>query len=627
VTAASFEVEVLRDVAVPAGDSVALATDVFLPVGDGPRPVVLHRTPYDKNAVERRFGYSRWFAERGYVAVIQDVRGTFGSGGTLDLLVDEAADGDATLAWIEQQPWCDGTIGTWGTSYAAFTQLAAALSGRPSLRSMLPNQGLTSAWHNALRQGGAFELRWLGWVMWHSATNNQRELRQADWISAALNFGAPTTSDLLTRMPLQPGATQLSLVPGYERALVDMLRHGDYDEFWQRRELEPGRHVADFPPARSLLLASWYDTYARAQLELFSDLSEHDPNRARMIVGPWVHGTGAPATTLSGDIEFGAAASLGDLRELHLSWFEESLGRPAGTPGPVGTLPQAPLRLFIMGGGGGQRTATGHLFHGGRWRDEQEWPLARTDFRPLHLHGDGTLAWAASPAPEDCTTYTFDPDSPVPSIGGALTSMADVTPMPPGVTDTDVAGGSTRYRELLVPGGYDQVEHAGIFGARAPFLPLATRRDVLVFRTEPLVEDLEVTGPLQVRLWVSSTALDTDFTAKLIDEYPPSSWYPRGYALNISDGIHRLRYRNGGIGELLEPGTVAELVITLPPTSNLFVAGHRLRLDISSSNFPHFEVNRNTGEPAGRERRTVSADNTVWHDATRPSAIILPVIA
>ena len=182
-------------------------------------------------------------------------------------------------------------------------------------------------------------------------------------------------------------------------------------------------------------------------------------------------------------------------------------------------------------------------------------------------------------------------------------------------------------QQIMEPGGFDQTEGPQFYGCKPPYLPLGSRPDVLVFETAPLAEDVEVTGPIEVELWVSSTAPDTDFTAKLIDVYPPSEWYPEGYALNLSDSIARLRYRNGRErGEMLSPGEVAKLVITLYPTSNLFVAGHRIRLDISSSNFPRFDVNPNTGDPIGRERRRAGADNRVCHDAARPSHIVLPIV-
>ena len=244
------------------------------------------------------------------------------------------------------------------------------------------------------------------------------------------------------------------------------------------------------------------------------------------------------------------------------------------------------------------------MCHGGVWRDEHEWPLARTRYTPYYLHGDGTLA-PEPPAADDLPSgYTFDPRDPVPTIGGNI---------------------SVGF-EFMPAGGYDQRGAPLFFGCKDT-LPLAARSDVLVFQTPPLTEDVEVTGPLVVKLWASSSAVDTDFTAKLVDVCPPNPDYPDGYALNISDSIIRARYRADRTrAEFLTPNEPAEFEIVLYPTSNLFARGHRIRLDISSSNFPRFDVNPNTGEPLGRHRRTAPAQQTVYHDAAHPSHIVLPVI-
>jgi uncharacterized protein len=285
------------------------------------------------------------------------------------------------------------------------------------------------------------------------------------------------------------------------------------------------------------------------------------------------------------------------------------------------------LRPFVMGGGSGRRSGAGRLVHGGRWRDEHEWPLARTCFTDYYLHGDGSLTTDPPREASSATTYRFDPARPVPSIGGNVSSLRDVLPLPPGLADPSYAGRSERTADVMRPGGFDQREAPGFHGCRPPYLPLGSRPDVLVFQTEPLREPTEVTGPIEVHLWVATSAVDTDFTAKLIDVYPPSAWYPQGYALNLTDSIARLRYRNGRErGELVTPGEPVQVTITLYPTSNLFMPGHRIRLDVSSSNFPRFDVNPNTGEAIGRERRRVVADNTVFHERGRESRVVVPVV-
>jgi putative CocE/NonD family hydrolase len=256
------------------------------------------------------------------------------------------------------------------------------------------------------------------------------------------------------------------------------------------------------------------------------------------------------------------------------------------------------------GTGDDRRSPAGRLRHGGTWRAECEWPLARARPTALYLHADGSLAPQKPSEEGSSTTYTFDPKHPVPTIGGNISSNAN----------------------LMTNGGYDQRPRDDTHAA-ANRLPLSERQDVLVFRTAPLEADLEVTGTVEVRLWVSSTAPDTDFTAKLIDEIPPNPDYPLGFDLNIGDSILRLRYREGLDRQvLLKPGEIVPITIRLYPTANVFKRGHRIRVDVSSSNYPRFDVNPNTGDPLGQNRRAVSADNTVFHDAARPSHVVLPVV-
>jgi uncharacterized protein len=253
--------------------------------------------------------------------------------------------------------------------------------------------------------------------------------------------------------------------------------------------------------------------------------------------------------------------------------------------------------------------------------------LPRTRFTDYYLHEDGSLRTDAPREASSATTYCFDPAHPVPSIGGNVSSLREVLPLPPGIVDPRYAGRSERTADVMRAGGFDQREAPDFHGCRPPYLPLGSRPDVLVFQTEPLEDPIEITGPIEVVLWVATSAADTDLTAKLIDLYPPSPWYPLGYALNLTDSIARLRYRSGRErAELARPGTAVSITISLYPTSNLFMPGHRIRLDISSSNHPRFDVNPNTGEPIGRDRRRVVADNTVFHERGRASRVILPVI-
>ena len=433
-------------------------------------------------------------------------------------------------------------------------------------------------------------------------------------------------------MPIRRGQTQLALVPPYERWAFEIFTHADRDEYWKHPSVCPREHWDNFPDAAILLVGGWYDSYSRATFDNFVGLASRGRN-VRVVVGPWTHGAMKPELSFAGDVEFGADAALDSFKRFHLQWFDRHLkgASRAAAPGPTAEQPytgaEAPVRIFVMGGGSGERSPAGRLMHGGKWRDENEWPLARSRFTPFYLHADGTLLREAPTEEGSSTTFRFDPSNPVPSIGGSVSALNELGPLPSGMADAAFAPRDSRTHEILSPGGYDQTESERLYGCRPPYLPLASRPDVLVFQTPPLEEDLESTGPIEVHLWVASSALDTDFTAKLIDVYPPSSWYPHGYALNLTDSIVRLRYRNGrDRAEPLPPGQVDRITITLYPTSNLFVRDHRIRLDISSSNFPRFDVNPNTGEPIGLDRRRVVADNTVHHDNQRSSHIVLPVI-
>jgi putative CocE/NonD family hydrolase len=315
----------------------------------------------------------------------------------------------------------------------------------------------------------------------------------------------------------------------------------------------------------------------------------------RLLFGPWTHGQ--QAMSFAGMAEFGPQAAI-DLRQVERRWFDRWLKGEAN-----GAEHDAPVRVFVMGGGDARRTLEGRVFVGGRWRDEQEWPLARAAQTDFYLHRDGALS-TSPPVSSPPTSYRFDPRDPVPSIGGPVSSQGDL--MQAGAQDQ-------RCRPDLWPCVGDR--------------PLAERPDVLVFQTPPLDAPVEVTGPLVVKLWASSDGPDTDFTAKLVDVYPPSADFPDGLALNIADGILRARYRDARAkAAMLEPGRPYELTIELYPTALVFMPGHRIRLDVSSSNFPRFDVNPNTGEPLNANTGWRVATNTVFHDPEHPSRIVLPLI-
>ncbi|MFH1566584.1 MAG: CocE/NonD family hydrolase, partial [Gemmatimonadota bacterium] len=622
LSAPEHEVHVLRDIMVPMRDGVRLCTDLYFPARGGQplpgrHPALLCRTPYSKVETEAGMGYGHWFAQRGYVGVIQDCRGCYGSEGDVDFIRPEAEDGFDTLAWIARQPWTDGQVGTWGTSWCGWTQTGPAALGAPNIAAMVPNMSGAIGRESSVRQGGALELRFLAWAFWHAAGNPQKKLKADPAVDAALNFDSPTFTDWLTRLPIRKGMTQLALVPPYEQWALRLCREGDNTDWWRSPSLAPALYHDRWPDVPILVVGGWYDSYTRSTFRHYEGLRALGRDRVKVLVGPWTHGSGTVEQPHAGDVQFSNDAALDSFRDLHLAWFDAALRHK-----PTGVDQIPPVRIYVMGGGGGHRSGSGRLFHGGRWRDEQEWPLARTRSTPYYLHGDGSLS-PEKPADHTAerggaTTYRFDPANPVPSIGGSVSSLVELGPMPRGLTDPALAPRGARMRDIMAPGGYNQVEAPQFWGCRPPYLPLGSRPDVLVFQTAPLERDLEVTGPVEVHLWVASSARDTDFTSKLVDVYPPSPWYPSGYALNLTDSILRLRYRSGGdAAEPYTPGEVVEITVTLYPTSNLFAAGHRLRLDVSSSNFPRFDVNPNTGDPLGTERRRSGADNTIFHQAQR----------
>ena len=614
---ASFEWVVERDVMAPMRDGVGLACDVYRPARDGRAvaggfPVILERTPYGKSAVSRaertaqspapktRAELAAAFVEHGYVVVYQDCRGRYASGGEFVKYLSDAADGYDTVVWLTQQPWCNGRIGTMGLSYAAHTQAALACLNPPGLAAMfLDSGGFANAYQGGIRQGGAFDLKQATWAF---ANARSSPGVRADPVARAA-FAATDIRDWFTRMPWRPGHSPLRAAPEYETYLFEQWTHGAFDGFWRQAGIYAEGYYEQFADVPMLHMSSWYDPYPRTATENYMGLSRRKVGPVRLILGPWTHGD--RSLTYAGDVDFGSQAPLdgtlaADYVELRLRWFDHWL---RGIENDVDAEPA--VRIFVMGGGTGKRNDEGRLDHGGHWRSETDWPLPGTRFTTYYLHHDGTLGPALPDQDVPPITYDYDPRTPVPTIGGTISSGAPI----------------------MEGGAFDQRETGRFFGARPPFLPLASRPDVLVFETPPLEQVVEVTGPISVRLWISSNCPDTDFTAKLCDCYPPSEDYPDGFVMNLSEGILRARYRHSWEEpSLLTPGEIYEIEIQAYPTSNYFAVGHRIRLDISSSNFPHFDANPNTGAPEGAGRTTRVATNTVYVDSARPSHAVLPIV-
>jgi putative CocE/NonD family hydrolase len=595
--AAEYEVAVGRNVVIPARDGTRLAADVYRPARDGRPldgrfPTLLTRTPYDKTGAEAD---ARYYAARGYNVVANDVRGRYASEGTWRLIVDDPSDGYDVVEWVARQPWSDGTVGTFGTSYPGGTQHALAETNPPHLTAMVPVDALSNCGVAGMRHGGAFELRFMNWVFNIGAPNSRAALADPA-LKAALTESGRRIREHADSLPVRPGNSPLRAAPEYEAWLVEAMRSGPEAAFWKVKGMSVVDHVKDYADVPVLHLTGWYDSWTRQVALSYEALARAKRSPQRLVIGPWTHGGQGSAT--AGEVAFTDDAAI-DLRGLRLRWYDRWL---RGEHNGVDDDPA--VWVYVMGTGDDRRTASGQLRHGGYWRAEKEWPLGRA--RPLayYLNADGRLSPAPPGEPSSHTTYTFDPRRPVPTVGGNISSNAP----------------------LMANGGYDQRPRDDTHAADNR-LPLAERRDVLVFRTGPLAEDVEVTGTVEVELWVSSTAPDTDFTAKLVDEVPPNADYPLGFDLNLGDSIVRARYRESpDRPALMEPGHVYPLTVTLYPTSNVFKKGHRIRVDVSSSNYPRFDVNPNTGEPLGDHRRMVPADNTVYHDAGHPSRVVLPVV-
>lgn len=621
----SFRVE--RNVRVPLPDGVCLATDLYFPVcvaapkgpaaASGPWPVILQRTPYDKTSVLEAEGH--FFASHGYVAALQDVRGRFASEGTFEPFINEAPDGLATVQWLLAQPWCDGRIGTTGTSYLACTQAALAALNPPGLAVQWISQGFSNYHTTRSRRGGAYEHHRTEWLIRMAADSKEAQADPA--LRQALERAHHRPEDWITPWPVRPGMSPLALVPSYERALLDFMTRADYDEWWHNPALSLEPHYDRYKDVPVYFLGSWYDPYARAVTDNYMALASRKSGPVRLIMGPWVHGVSALGSTHSGDVDFGAEAPI-EYDRLRLAWFDRWLRGETTTDQDHA----APVRIFVMGGGSGLRTTAGRLDHGGHWRDEQAWPLERAHPTRLYLHASGLLSVTPPGLPRAApTSYTFDPLNPQPS---AFDPRDPAALFPRGGFDLRARpGGSAAAHPGGSGSGIGSDTRGHIPLASDPGVPLGNRHDVLVFATGPLAEPLEVTGSVAVELHASSTGLDTDFTARLVDWHPPNADYPEGYALELCQTILRARYRNSRErAELLEPNQIYRLALTLPPTSNLFACGHRIRVDISSSDFPRFDVNPNTGEPLGQHRRLRAVTNSVYHDPEHPSAVVLPVV-
>ena len=588
---------IAKNVMVPMRDGIRLATDIYFPAQDGAQlagrfPAILERTPYNKDASG---AYLLPFVRHDYVVVCQDTRGRYGSEGVWHMMTDDVNDGYDTAQWLVHQPWSDGGFGMIGTSYVGGTQHAMAETNPPGLKALIPVDAVANAGYFGMRNGGAFELRFFNWIFAMAGPNGSRQARDPSTRSA-LEEAGKNVREYLAALPLHKGTTPLRLAPEYEDWLVFAMSHGENDSYWKQPGFGVVDQVARYADVPVYLIGGWYDSWALQTTMNYMALTRAKHGPVKIILGPWIHGEHMHHS--HGETDFGPQAAI-DSAAFHQRWYDHWLKGADN-----GVEREAPVKIFVMGGGSERKTPEGLHLHGGVWRDEQEWPLARTRWTPYYLRADGALSTEKPPESESSSSYDFDPRNPVPTIGGNISSGVGI----------------------LLQGAWDQRCSEAVWNC-ANRLPLSARRDVLMFMTPPLESGVEVTGPVDVKLWVSSSAPDTDFTAKLIDVHPPNPDLPGGMDMNLEDGILRARFRDSlEHPELMQPGRVYPLTIHLYPTSNLLAKGHRIRLDISSSNFPRFDINPNTGEALNANRRLAVATNTIYHDRDHPSQVILPII-
>jgi len=627
-----FGVALSKDVMVPMRDGIRLATDLYRPARDGELvegryPTILCRTPYDKT--DRRYTeIADFFVPHGYAVCLQDIRDRYRSEGTGEyfhtVTPHEGEDGYDTVEWIAAQRWSSGRVGTVGSSYAAITQVRMALERPPHLTAMWPDVVPTNSFQHQSREGGAMQLH-MFWALFIHAQDAQDIADDPDKQSEVWRDLA-RLRELFWSAPWKKGELSLRHTPTLEQALVDYYTRGTYDEFWQRKENDFTRYWDEHADVPGTFTTGWYDGFPHSDTEYFAAMAERNESPQRLVVGPWSHVGMRGDASWTLDVDFGPDSVWGVKRYFkeQLRYFDRWLKDE-----PNGLEDEPPVRLFVMGGGSGRKTGLGKLDHGGRWRDEREWPLARAQAVAYYLRGDGSLSTARPQGDAEPRRFTFDPERPVPTIGGNYCAVGELPPEGVGMEPAWARFLSPvlRLRNVLTPGPADQKESPEFFATREPYPRLSERPDVLAYETAPLAAPLEVTGRGTVRLWISSSAVDTDFTAKLIDVYPPNEDYPDGYDMLICDSIIRCRFREGFDREvMMEPGEPYPVTIHLPPTSNLFAAGHRIRIDVSSSNFPRLDVNPNTGEPVGRHTREVAAEQAVYADAAHPSHAVLPVI-
>lgn len=560
------KIRIERYLAVPMRDGVKLYGDLYRPARDGKFPVLIVRTPY---GVQRDGGHETAikFAQNGYALFMQDVRGRYESEGQWEPFRSEATDGYDTIEWAAKQPWSNGKVGMEGGSYLGHVQWRAATQSPPSLVTVFPAVASTDIYKNWLSQGGAFRLSFnYGWGV---VRMPNRIMLPQYWHTEAYAPAELKYDKLLSYLPLNNVDLQSG---GYAVShFRDWLKHQAWDSYWQSISDEQRFEKVKVPVHTS---GGWYDIFLNGTINGFTGMrrsggTERARRESKMIIGAWGHG---PSQKF-GDVDFGPDANR-DLFLRQLRWYNHYL---KGEENGIDREP--PVEIFFMGVN--------------KWKYAEDWPLPQTKFTPYYIgsagqansaSGNGTLA-PARPTTAGADKYVYDPNDPVPTVGG-----------------NNCCGTPT----LAGPKDQRSVE---------------ARKDVLVYTGEALHDPVAVAGPVRMKLFAETDGRDTDWMVKLVDVHP------NGFAMNVAEGILRARFRKGvDKSELLKPGQVYEFDIDMAGTALVFQPGHRIRVDITSSNFPQFDRNPNTGEDLGASDRVRKASQTVHHGAERASHIILPLV-
>lgn len=544
------------DVQVPMRDGVTMSADVYMPQGEGPFPALMLRTIYDKQA-ERYIEWTERFVQAGYACVMQDCRGRHESGGAWEPYVHEANDGHDTVEWIAAQPWSDGNVGAYGVSYLGFTQTQTAIQRSPHLKGIAPIASQQDNYGHH-RVDGVLQQH----VAQYFVNMAGRTMKRGS--TSLMDWGV-----LRRSLPLISIWDDIVDLPFYREA----VRHHTFDDHWKSYSMRYQYGEVETP---AYFVTGWYDNLVRETSRLYRGWASQGRtakarNLTRLLIGPWSHGNIGSAEPF-GDVGFGGEAHM-DIIDEQIRWNDRRL---KGLDNGIDDEP--PVKVFVMGAN--------------RWRTGPSWPLPgvvstrfylRGDGPANSLNGEGRLGEAPSEneAPDH---FQYDPERPVPSVGGQ----------------------------------WMMLEESGPWDRRA----VQRRDDVLVYDTGPLAEDLEVVGPVTLTLFASSSAPDTDFTGTLSDVHPD------GKAIILTEGIMRARFRDSfEEPELMEPGQVYEIEVDMWETGNLFKVGHSLRLEVSSSNFPRFERNQNTGSQPGLDAEIAVASQTIYHDAAHASYLTLPVMS